>query len=100
MDLENDPLKYLLNTLQTFIVEPKFRVDVTRRGYEDLEAIATQLSRVATFLEIWGDALFGWPEESRNLWPLVHSLNRIQGCGRQGLFDDRVTFFASTGMPS
>jgi hypothetical protein len=84
IDLENEPLKYLFNTLQTFIIELKFRADVTPRSYEDLEAIATQLSRVATFLEIWGDALSGWPEESRNLWPLVHSPNRIQGCGRQG----------------
>jgi hypothetical protein len=54
---------------QTFIVELKFQNgSISRRAHADLEVIATKLSRVGTFLDLWGNVLSNWPAETRNLY--------------------------------
>jgi hypothetical protein len=82
--LEADTFKHLCNLFQTFIVELKFRNDISPLASDHLEAIALKLSRVGAFLELWGDALSFFPGETLTFWPLVDSPNRLPGSGRQG----------------
>ena len=84
ISLQTDGFKHLCNELQTFIVELKFRNDISPLVSKYLEAVASKLSRVGTFLELWGDVLSSLPEETLTFWPLVDSPNRLSGHGRQG----------------
>jgi nucleoside-triphosphatase THEP1 len=82
--LETESLKYLCALFQTVIIELKFRDDLNWQIRKDLEEISLKLSRLRSFLELWGDVLSGWPEEIHTFWPLIDSPNRLLGHGRQG----------------